>query len=155
MSEQKLKARVLIDDKCVSERDLLLRNFLRKNIISGLTGRTVEMFDINNVSRNVASSNYVHTGKIAVGDGTTSPTRTDYKLEHQIAESSDLVVNELEDKVIISTTFTFSSDTTISEVGFFVLTQAIAYPFLLTRDTFTPELFPANTPRTVSIEISI
>jgi len=150
-----IKSRILIDGKCVKENDLLLKNFLRFNIIRNVASVGVTLKDEIGVDRYITGNAYPSGSKIAIGTGTTLPTRDDYKLENKVSESSTIVINELSDRAMFSTTFTLPQDTNITEVGVFVHIVAVPYPFLIIRDTFNPELFPANVPRSVTIEITI
>jgi hypothetical protein len=55
---------------------------------------------------------------VAVGTGTASPTRTDYKLANKIAEAyAAIAVDETGFSITLSAAFTFSTDTVIHEVG--------------------------------------
>jgi hypothetical protein len=149
-----LKARVLIDGKCVSEKDLFLNAF-RDLILRCFVGtKTVTVKAEDGAGYSIGTYYGTLSTKISIGIGTTPPTRDDFKLENKVAETGDISVSYIENKVIYSATFLFNVDTDITEVGLSVKHSLTATYFMLTRDTFAPERFSAGIPRTVSIEIS-
>jgi hypothetical protein len=69
-------------------------------------------------------SNFFNTGScanrlwIGYGNGSTPPTRSDFKLGNKLDEGlASITVNESLGVITLSTSFTVSSDTTIYEVG--------------------------------------
>jgi hypothetical protein len=155
MNENNLKVRILFDGKCVKENDMLLTNFLKYQLVKNMMALGINIKDEGGVARDIAFNTYTNEKKIALGTGTTSPTRDDYGLENKVAEQTTITLYQSADKVIYSATFVFDSDTDITEAAFFVKPNAPLVWFCMTRDVFAAEHFSAGVPRTVSIEISI
>lgn len=113
---------------------------------------TVYQFtDINGTVRNTSatgmcgynSGQWNDTSRVQIGSGTNAPSITDYNLQQFIAEVipnlPDVVVSGNTLKVVFAATFPFSSETTVAETGIKMGDCLVdGYPFLITRDTFTP-----------------
>jgi hypothetical protein len=92
---------------------------------------------------------------IAVGTGTASPTRTDYKLGNKIAEAyATISTDETGCTITLSAAFTFNADTVIYEVGLLwagcVSSYNISGRFLVDRTVF-PDGISVAAGQTLSI----
>jgi hypothetical protein len=92
---------------------------------------------------------------VSCGTGTTPPTRTDYKLESEVAEGvASLTVSEDIGVITVAGAFTFTADTVISEIGLkwegTVSGSSTCGKVLLDRTVLsTPITVPAGTTLTV------
>jgi len=92
---------------------------------------------------------------VSCGTGTTPPTRTDYKLENEVAEGvASLTASEDIGIITVAGAFTFTADTVISEIGLkwegVVNSSSICGKVLLDRTVLdTPITVPAGTTLTV------
>jgi len=108
--------------------------------------------------------------RVRYGSGSTSPSRSDYRLSNEIFVDSNprLVMDESRGFVMIISTVSFSSNTTICEVGLSLYTVADCVydpdfgwivwcvEFLLDRTVFSPcRVIPANTPYTVRYRVQL
>jgi hypothetical protein len=108
--------------------------------------------------------------RVRYGSGSTSPSRTDYRLSNEIYVDSNprLVLDEGRGFVMVVSTVTFTSNTTICEVGLSLYTVVECYfdpdygwygvcgEFLLDRTVFSPcRVIPANTPYTVRYRVQL
>jgi hypothetical protein len=108
--------------------------------------------------------------RVRYGSGSTSPSRSDYRLSNEIFVDSNprLVMDESRGFVMIISTVSFSSNTTICEVGLslYTVVECIYDPdfgwtgtcgeFLLDRTVFSPcRVIPANTPYTVRYRVQL
>jgi len=100
--------------------------------------------------------------RIRLGTGLTAPLRTDNRLVNEIVVigSPAIIIDEDRGFVFIEGTITFSSDTTICEVGLSLYGTVSGYnvcgEFLLDRTVFSPcRVIPANTPYTVRYRVQL
>jgi hypothetical protein len=108
-----------------------------------------------------ALSDFLNTGYcynrlwVSCGTGTTPPTRTDYKLESEVAEGvASLTVSEDIGIITVAGAFTFTADMVISEIGLkwegVVSGYSLCGKVLLDRTVLdTPITVPAGTTLTV------
>jgi len=98
---------------------------------------------------------------IAVGNGTASPTIDDYRLGSKIAEAlPSYRLDDVNGVIVLSASFTFSNDTTITEVGLEWECNAysvdICARILIDRTLLSsPFTAPANTLITVTYRILV
>jgi hypothetical protein len=92
---------------------------------------------------------------IAIGTGTASPTRTDFRLGNKIAEAfATISVDEIAFTITLSAAFTFNTDTVIYEVGLLWACPVTGYNvcgrFLVDRTVF-PDGISVAAGQTLSI----
>jgi len=144
----------LIDERKVGE-DLMLDNF--KNLIAAIfypetsSLTTASVKDTGGVSRTLEvllSTAYFGgtspTGvRIVVGSGTTTPARTDYKLESQVAEKVP-AQSIAADAISWQAEILFTTSVTLSEAGmigkYYSAAAAALVDVLLFRDLIDPAL---------------
>ena len=114
--------------------------------------RTVEAK--RSISYSLFNSTYSYDcgGYIGIGTGTTPPTRTDYRLESEVARlPASATFADGGDVVAVSATFTLTSDVYVTEVGLYLREGYNGCIWLLDRSLLdAPVLFPTNTPMTVA-----
>ena len=98
---------------------------------------------------------------ISIGNGTTSPTIDNYKLESKIADApASYAFDELNGIITLSAGFTFASDTVITEIGlewecavelYYTCGRILVDRTLLS----SPFTVPAGTPVTVTYKILV
>jgi hypothetical protein len=89
----------------------------------------------------LSTSSCLNKMVIAIGTGTTSPTRTDYRLVNKINEAyATISVDETGFTITLSAAFTFNADTVIYEVGLLwagcVSSYNVCGRFLVDRTVF-------------------
>ena len=101
--------------------------------------------------------NYDCGAYIGVGTGTTSPTKTDYKLVSEVArQPATAAFTDGADTFTVSATFSLASDADIYEVGLFWKEGNNGYVWLLDRTVLSsPVRFPANTAMSVAYVFAI
>jgi hypothetical protein len=100
--------------------------------------------------------------RVRYGSGSTSPSRTDFRLVSEIFVDSNprLFIDESRGFVMVVSDVVFSSDVTVCEVGLSfrgtVAGEGICGEFLLDRTVFSPcRVIPANTPYTVRYRVQL
>jgi len=149
-------------------RDPLTMNFVRWLELYFLPGLgSVSVTDMGGTARSLCTGcsypPYYYTGShnyvyIQVGSGTNAPSTNDYALQTVVAtaQASSPTISTSGNKVnvSISASFTFSSQTTISEIGIYTpleISSAGVYNFLLARDVLpTAKTVPAGGQLTVT-----
>lgn len=100
--------------------------------------------------------------RVQIGGGTNAPAITDYSLQTWIKEVQptipDIVTATPILKIVFSSTFSFTADTTVSETAVKatgMITSGItsADDYILTRDIFTPVTVPAGGTVTLQHEL--
>jgi len=137
------------------EKDLMLDNF--KNLLAAIfypetsSLTTAEVKDTGGITRTLEillSTAYFGgtspTGvRIAVGTGTTTPARTDYKLESQVAEKVP-TQSIAADAISWQTEILFTTTVTLSEAGmignYYSAAAAALVDILIFRDLIDPAL---------------
>jgi len=100
--------------------------------------------------------------RVRYGSGSTSPSRTDYRLDSEIFVDSNprLIIDESGGFVMVVSDVIFSSDTTVCEVGLSlygtVAGETTCGDILIDRTVFSPcRVIPANTPYTVRYRVQL
>ena len=152
--------------------DLILNNFVAWWAIMTL-GTTESMTTDGNSAGNVGDTMYATDttgagnfytfgsvvvgagGYIGIGTGSTSPARTDYKLQTQVGSYSAVdsaIYIQGAQSITFASGFTLTSGATISEAGYFTKTVAPSY-YMLFHDTFTG--FAVSADQSVQIQYTL
>jgi hypothetical protein len=116
---------------------------------------------VDRVSVGVALFNSIYSydcgAYIGVGTGSTSPTKTDYKLANEVSrQPATASFVDGADTFTVSATFSLPSDTDIWEVGLFWKEGYNGWVWLLDRTVLpSPVRFPANTAMSVAYVFAI
>lgn len=139
------------------ENDLILSNYANFTLMQ-LTclDNVISVKDESGNSDKYERFSYATSNsKIAIGNGTTSPTFTDYKLESETHRNtiSDwaLTTSGTSYNITATTSFTFSASYSITEAGWVAGISHVSDDVFMTRDTFTAQ--EMNDGDTLSVSI--
>ena len=124
------------------ENDLVNRNLIRV-MLSVFTPDMVPLYNTtgDTVLAGLRTQHY-HSpfGRIKVGDSDITPSRSDLNLKGNVLGDGGVsaTVNETEGFLILSTSFSWASDTVVKEVGLFIRMNWLDY--LMDRTVFSPPI---------------
>jgi hypothetical protein len=104
---------------------------------------------------------YGSAWKVQIGGGTTGAAVTDVALQSFIQEVTptlpEIITADPILKIAFSSTFAFTSQTVVSETAIkangMICAVNQSFPYLITRDTFTPQTVPAGGSITIQHEL--
>jgi hypothetical protein len=108
---------------------------------------------------NWTTENFHGKWRVQIGGGSVAPAITDYKLGSALQAVNPTFPEIITDgailKIVFSSTFAFGAQTVVSEIA--ILGDGIMrpddIPYLITRDTFTPQTVPSGGSITLQHEL--